>query len=73
MNMSEQDKRLLQIRIARLFQSQYRLSDDQFIMLDKKYNIMQFLEDNYAYLHLQGDNGCLSELLIHLKSKGLNL
>lgn len=70
---SQRDMHSLQVRIVRLFQSYFNISDDLFIQLDSKYKIMDFLSENYEYLHLQGNEGCLHELVTYLQEKGCSL
>lgn len=48
----QKDMHSLQVRLVRLFQSHFNISDDLFIQLDSKYKIMDFLSENYEYLHL---------------------
>lgn len=70
---SQRDMHLLQVRIVRLFQSTFNVSDDLFIQLNSKYKIMDFLSENYEYLHQQGNEGCLHELVTYLQEKGWGL
>jgi hypothetical protein len=61
---------LLTFKIVRLFQKEYSVSDAAFIQLDKQYHILDYIEGEYPYFHLQGLRGCLIELVTMLKEAG---
>ena len=69
----ELDKRLLQVRIMFLFQTQYNISDSMFEELDEQYHILKFLDDEYGVLHMTGDKGILEEIVSMLHTKGCTL
>ena len=69
----ELDKRLLQVRMMFLFQTQYNISDSMFEQLDSQYHILKFLDDEYAVLHMTGDMGILEEIVAMLHTKGCTL
>jgi len=52
----------LQIEIANEYMKRYNLSLDEFIELDEKYAILEFIEDGYEPFHLTGTEGILEEV-----------
>jgi hypothetical protein len=52
----------LQTEIVHLYMRKYKLSPRQFLELDKKYDILGFLEIGYEQFHLTGPQGVLEEL-----------
>lgn len=52
----------LQVSIANLYMRRHGLTPSQFVELDKKYNILRFLETGYEPFHLTGNEGVLGEV-----------
>jgi hypothetical protein len=52
----------LQTEIVRLYMKQHKLQPKAFLELDKKYDILEFLEIGYEPFHLTGPQGVLNEL-----------
>ena len=52
----------LQTEISHLFMKRNNLTPQEFLELDKKYDILQFLETGYEPFHLTGSQGVLDEL-----------
>jgi len=52
----------LQIEIVNEYMRRYNISLDEFIKLDDKYAILEFIEDGYEPLHLTGNEGILEEI-----------
>jgi len=52
----------LQTEIAHAYMRQHRLAPREFVELDKKYDILHFLEIGYEPFHLTGTQGVLDEV-----------
>ena len=52
----------LQIHISRLFMERHTLNPQEFLSLDAKKDILDFLRLGYEPFHLTGDEGILDEL-----------
>ena len=52
----------LQTEITRLYMKRHNLNPSQFLELDKKFGILEFLETGYEPFHLTGKEGILDEL-----------
>ena len=52
----------LQTEISHLFMKRNDLTPREFLELDKKYDILGFLETGYEPFHLTGPQGVLDEL-----------
>ena len=52
----------LQTEITRLYMKRHNLEPSEFLELDKKYGILEFLETGYEPFHLTGPEGVLDEL-----------
>jgi hypothetical protein len=52
----------LQVRIANEYKRRHNLSSEQFLELDRKYDILHILETGYEPFHLTGDEGILDEI-----------
>jgi hypothetical protein len=52
----------LQVRIANEYKRRHNLSSEQFLQLDRKYDILHILETGYEPFHLTGDEGILDEI-----------
>jgi hypothetical protein len=52
----------MQAEIANVFMKKHKLSAKKFLALDKKYNILEFIEKGYEPFHLMGNKGILKEL-----------
>ena len=52
----------MQVEISNLYMEKYKLSTDEFIILDKKYGILEFIEEGYEPFHLMGNEGILQEI-----------
>ena len=59
----------LQTEIAHLYIKRHNLSPAEFLALDKKYEILKFLETGYEPFHLTGPEGVLDELENYIKVK----
>jgi hypothetical protein len=59
----------LQIEIANEYMKRYNLSLDEFIELDEKYAILEFIEDGYEPFHLTGTEGILEEVHEYIKEQ----
>jgi hypothetical protein len=56
----------LQAEIAHLYMKEHKLTPQQFLELDKKYDILGFLETGYEPFHLTGARGVLAELVSYI-------
>ena len=52
----------LQVEIAHLYMRRHNLKPEQFLALDKEYNILHFLDIGYESYHLTGSEGVLAEI-----------
>ena len=59
----------LQTEITRLYMKRHNLKPPEFLDLDKKYGILDFLETGYEPFHLTGTEGVLNELEDYVKSQ----
>jgi len=55
-------KVFMQAEIANAFMRKHKLTAKDFLVLDKKRNILQFIEKGYEPFHLMGNKGILIEL-----------
>ena len=52
----------MQIRVANLYRNAHGMSIDDFIVLDRQTDLLQFVADAYEPFHLTGDSGILEEV-----------
>ena len=52
----------MQVEMANLYMARHNLTPDKFLELDKKYDVLGFIEDGYEAFHLTGSEGILSEI-----------
>ena len=52
----------LQVHFSRLFMERHNLTPEEFLILNRKKDIIGFLRDGYEPFHLTGDEGVLEEL-----------
>jgi hypothetical protein len=52
----------MQIRIANLYRKAHKMTIDDFLKLDRKTDLLQFVADAYELFHLTGDPGILEEV-----------
>ena len=57
----------LQTSIAHLYMKRHNLKPAEFLELDKKYKILEFLETGYEPFHLTGPEGVLNEVEEYVK------
>ena len=55
-------KIFMQTEIAHAFMKKHKLSVKKFLALDKKHNILKFIEKGYEPFHLMGSKGILKEV-----------
>ncbi len=60
--MSIYDKLYLQAEVANEYMRQHNLTPLEFVALDKKYDILHFLEVGYEPFHLTGTQGVIEEV-----------
>ena len=58
----------LQTEIAHLYMKRHNLKPSEFLELDRKYGILDFLETGYEPFHLTGQEGVLDEVDEYVKS-----
>jgi len=56
----------MQAHIARLFIELRKITMEEFLMLDAKYDLLGFLSRHYELLHLMGDDGIIEELDLYI-------
>jgi hypothetical protein len=52
----------MQTQIARLYRQRHNMSIHEFLDLDRKVNILGYIEIGYELFHLTGDEGILDEV-----------
>jgi hypothetical protein len=52
----------LQSQISRLYMQREKLTVQEFLALDKKYDLLGLLEAGYEPFHLMGEQGVLNEI-----------
>jgi hypothetical protein len=52
----------LQVEIAHLYMRRHNLTPEQFLELDKEYDVLHFLDIGYEPYHLTGSEGVLAEI-----------
>jgi hypothetical protein len=52
----------LQAEIAQAYMRQHHLKPTEFVELDRKYNILRFIEIGYEPFHLTGTQGIIEEV-----------
>jgi L-rhamnose mutarotase len=52
----------LQAEVANEYMRQHNLTPQEFVELDKKHNILHFLEVGYESFHLTGTQGVIEEI-----------
>ena len=58
----------LQTETAHLYMKRHNLKPAEFLELDRKYGILEFLETGYEPFHLTGPEGVLNEVEDYLAS-----
>ncbi len=62
-------KTFMQAEIANAFMKKHKLPIQKFLALDKKHNILEFIEKGYEPFHLMGNKGILNELNFYITKK----
>jgi hypothetical protein len=52
----------MQTQIARLYRRRHNISIREFLELDRKFNILGYIELGYEPFHLTGEEGILNEI-----------
>ena len=61
----------MQAGIANMYMKKHRLSPKEFLKLDKKIEILGFIQEGYEPFHLMGDKGIMSEVEEYVRIKML--
>jgi hypothetical protein len=70
MNLKKIDPVLfLQVEAAHAFMHKHNLTPDEFLELDKKYDILNFLEIGYYPFHLTGTPGIVMEIEEYIEGR----
>ncbi len=67
--MSIYDKLYLQAEVANEYMRQHNLTPLEFVELDKKYDILHFLEVGYEPFHLTGTQGVIEEIEDYIRMR----
>ena len=59
----------MQAGIANMYMKKHKLTPGEFLKLDKKFDILGFIQEGYEPFHLMGDKGILNELEEYVKAK----
>jgi hypothetical protein len=57
----------MQVEMTNLYISKYNLSLDEFLELDEKYDLLEFIGEGYEPFHLMGNEGILNEIHDYLQ------
>ena len=71
--MSIYDKLYLQAEVANEYMRQHNLTPLEFVELDKKYDILHFLEVGYEPYHLTGTQGVIEEVEDYIRLRGTSV
>ena len=58
----------LQVEMSNLYMARHNLTPEAFLELDKKYDVLGFIEDGYEMFHLTGSEGVLDEIREYVES-----
>ena len=61
----------MQTGIVNMYMKKHKLSPKEFLKLDKKIDILGFIQEGYEPFHLIGDKGILKEIEEYVRLKGL--
>jgi hypothetical protein len=61
----------MQTGIANMYMKKHKLSPEEFLTLDKKFDILGFIREGYEPFHLMGDKGILSEVEEYVRTKSV--
>jgi hypothetical protein len=62
----------LQADIANEYMRQHNLTPQEFVELDRKYNILHFLEIGYEPFHLTGTQGVVEEVENYIRRREIS-
>ena len=68
----KQDIFMLQVRLYRLAQLRWNISQSECNKLFKKYDIYRYIEDCYEEYHIQGDETNIDDIENYLKNRGFS-
>ena len=63
----------MQASIANMYMKKHKLTPKEFLKMDKKIDILGFIQEAYEPFHLMGDRGILREVEDYVKVKNLHL
>ena len=63
----------MQAGIANMYMKKHKLTPKEFLKLDKKLDILGFIQEAYEPFHLMGDKGILIEVEEYVRVKNLRL
>jgi len=52
----------MQVEVAHLYMKQHNITAQEFLVLDEKYGVLEFIGEAYEPFHLTGDQGILNEV-----------
>jgi len=61
----------MQAGIANMYMKKHKLSPKEFLKLDKKLDILGFIQEGYEPFHLMGDRGILGEVEDYISVKNI--
>jgi len=59
----------MQVEIANLYMHKYNLSARDFVELDEKFKILDFIAEGYEPFHLMGNQGILNEVREYIEAQ----
>ena len=59
----------MQVEIANLYMQKHNLSARDFVALDEKYKILDFIAEGYEPFHLMGNQGILNEVREYVEAQ----
>ena len=57
------------VTVVELFKKRNNLSSDEFIELNGRYSILEFIAEHYESFHLSGNEGILEDINEHIKKQ----
>ena len=63
----------MQAGIVNMYMKKYKISPKEFLKLDRKLDILGFIQKGYEPFHLMGDRGILSEVEGYVRLKTSHL
>ena len=63
----------MQIRIVRMASENWHRSLAEVTLLFDRYSVLEYIEDNFGLLHLEGDEAIFEDVCGYLRNKGVTI